>query len=606
MTNSSKPTARLRAFSRFLPLLPLVFFLVLTGLYLSPGTEALLEGRTDTVLSDDTDPSPLPYTYETLRRIFDHRPADFFFGAVVSDRGSPSGASALWIPWSEKWTVLAASFFIPYEQISTFFVYILLVANALAMYALCRYQAWSRNIALALAMAWAFNPYTLARAKVHMALAGTFHLPLIFLGLLLIVKGRDGRSLVFAALCFLAATTTAHYLIITAAFVSPFYFLYLGIQRDRLPWARLIGRTLLATLPAVLFLLFCLKFPVPPHAQLSLEKTRPQSLLDVPEGTLHPFLTRFAVRPSDYLTGNVAFGELDLNPLRGQLNSWTLSHLGESFAHERAAGIRWLFLTIVGCLPYLFYRRSLTAAEGPILFFTGFAAFGFWLSLAPGALGIPGPSEWLYGLIKNIRVPSRANILVQFSFLMMAGLVLNEIKLRRFARWLLIPGLLPALVIIELPPLLQAMPMAPIRPRYESLARENGSCGIGLHFPVTNFDFFEVHHYHFIQRMRGSDCIILNNDQTRAPELALLNRFPLVPDFLKALNDPLDGPKIAASLESLVRCIPLNWIAFDPATSPAWRESFCQRLNWKLNSELVCIGPSLDAPLTNQPSECLK
>jgi hypothetical protein len=291
-----------------------------------------------------------------------------------------------------------------------------------------------------------------------------------------------------------------------------------------------------------------------------------------------------------------------------------LSHLGTGNAsenapgnpHEHAAGIRWLFWALLLTVPWLLFKGWLRQSRRQVFFFFVFGAFCFWLSLAPQALGFAGPSEWLYHLVKAIRVPSRASILVHFSVLMIAGLILNELRTRGFGRWLLFPGVLPVLVLLELPPLLQAMPMAPVRPRFESLARENGSCGPGLHFPISNFDYLEVHHYHFIQRMRGNDCIILNNDQTRASELALLNRFPYLPQFFTALNDPIEGPKISASLETLVRCVPLKWIAFDPATSPAWREDFCKRLNWKLNADLICAGSSLEGPLNQKPEECLK
>ena len=591
-----------------------VVFLTLSFLYLYPGTQALIERRTDVVLSDDTDLTTLPYANETLIQIFHERPTDLLFGAVFVDRGSPSCGAASWVTWGERWTTIAFSKLIPIEQLSTVFIYLLLASNGVVMYAFCRTIGWSRSLSYALAIAWAFCAYTLARSRVHTALAGTYHLPLIFLGLNLISRGKTWRSVIGAAFCFLLSTTTAHYLIITAAFLSPFYLVYLGIKREKGSWIRLALRTSGAVFPSVLFLIFCLKFPVPPRVQLSPDKLRPQ-LAQAPAGELHPFLTRFASRPIDYLTGDVANGALDTNPIRQQLNESVLSQLGDGIAHERAAGIRWIFLLILGLCPLLLFKVRSRNLNCEVAFFTVLGVFALWLSLSPTFFGIPGPSLWLHNLVEQIRVPSRANIFVHFAVLMIAGAVLHTLahrfsfknkKLLRLQKFVLLPGVLPALVIFELPPLLQKLPLAPIRPRMESLARERGSCGPGLHFPVTNFDYFEVHHYHFIQQMRGSDCVILNNDQTRGPELAMLNRFPYHPQFFKALNDPIEGPRIADQLEKFARCVPLTWIAFDAATSPAWREDLCRRLGWRLHTDLACTADSLASPLKNSAEECLK
>src|SRR5262249_8595216 len=161
--------------------------------------------------SDGTDPASLPYAYDMLLQTWEKNPSRFLYGAVYSEQGDPERGSAYWLPWNERWTLVLTSYFLNLEQIPTAFSALLLLLNALIMYALARFVSWPRTVASGIAMAWAFCAYTRARAKVHMALVGYYHLPAIFLSLLLVARGRSKRSLTLAAAGFLLSGTVAHF-----------------------------------------------------------------------------------------------------------------------------------------------------------------------------------------------------------------------------------------------------------------------------------------------------------------------------------------------------------------------------------------------------------
>ena len=80
------------------PLGVVALFSLLAMAYVYPGGTAMLEGRTDIVMSDGTDPSTLPYQYSLLRSISRTKPTHLLYGAVpAATLGAPEGF-ALWIP----------------------------------------------------------------------------------------------------------------------------------------------------------------------------------------------------------------------------------------------------------------------------------------------------------------------------------------------------------------------------------------------------------------------------------------------------------------------------------------------------------------------------
>ena len=569
----------------------------MTYAYLYPGSELLRTGSVTRVMSDDSDPASLPHAYGSLIRAFDRDWTALLYGAVAIDQGHPRHDSVTWISWVERWVVVAVAPFVPLEQISTAVVFVLLLLTALSFRALARAWGCGEPVALALGAAWAFCPFERARAKVHMGMVGTYHLPLIFLGLHLVARGRDRRSLGWAALCFWAACTTLQYLIITAAALTPLYLVYLYLAGGRRPFVKVLGRAAVAALPAVLFLGWSLKFPVPADANVAADQVFPTSG-DVVGAGVHPFLTWYAARPLDYLGSDIALtwpaGEW-LWP-RAKINARTLADLGPAGnTHERTNGIRWLLILIAGLTVWRARGRARRAAW----FFVAFGAACFWLSLGPDS-PVPGfgLSGWLWRVVHAVRVPSRAGIGVHFAVLALVARGLRGPGRTRGRR--LLAAMLPALVILEYPPFATPMPFAPVRPPYEHL-NHAGQCATGLLFPYVDDQVFMIIYYHFKQRLRGTGCDFVNALTEPAALANLRGRFPTSVDYVNALER---NPSAEDEIVKLARCVPLGWIAFDEVTPAATRARTCAKLGWQLNANLTCVDPGPVVPMQRTPDVC--
>ena len=574
------------------PVLAAVAFFILTYGYLYPGSKLLFEGNPSQVMSDDTDPVTTPFYYAALIRAYAERPADLLYGAVVLDRGHPTHGLATWVSWFERWFVVFANPWMPVEQISTAFVFCILMMTALGMYAWARALRWPEPVAIAAAIAWAFNPYTRLRAQVHFALAGLYHLPLIFLGLELIARRRGYRSLVIAAGCFLLACTTFSYLIVVAAALTPFYFAYL-YARGTSGFRVGAGRLIVAGLPAVLFLLWNVARPIPPSAGLTRAEAFPKTGEVTGDEAYHGFLKLHAARPLDYLGSDVGLPGPSPEwvwPKRW-INAHTLDSIGGGHPNERSNGIRWVFILIAAV--------ALLRARGPerrvIWMFAAFAFFCFWLSLPPNRpFTGAGPSGWLWKLVPQVRVPSRAGIGVHFGILAMVGFFTSA----RRAGWgrLLILAL-PVLAVLEYPPFTGNISVAAIRPALTHLAR-GGHCGTGILYPPSiNEEFEAQRYYYFQQRLRGMDCHFLNALGEPAPAADLRRRFPRRP-----VGDDADADE--DQVIRLARCLPLDWIVFDELVTEARRTSICTKLGWSSVDRFSCVNPALPAGTTRPPQTC--
>lgn len=580
----------------------LLVFVGLTYAYLYPGSRALVEGRHDIVLSDDTDMAPLPQMYANILSTWKAHPSWLFYGTVYSENVNPQTGTNYWMSWNERWLTVWLSPFIPLEQLSTGIAFVILILNALLFLMMARYFRWPWPLAFGLAIAFAFCPFVRARAKVHMDMAAIYHLPAIFLALGLIVRGRSCRSLAAAAALLLLACSVIHYFLVTSIFLSPFFLAYLFVNRTASPHdvKSRFWRLGLASLPAFLFLLFNYTHMLPSSARMSAKQAVPHS---VPTNMgLHPFLSVYAAHPIDYLGGDIALhnSATDWNPLREKINEQILTHLGHGNSHERTNGIRWSLL-VLALVALIVGRRRLE----PWYFFI-FGLFCFCLSLSPQSLGY-GPSAWLYDLVPQIRVPSRAGICVHFAVLMLVGFWLTEVwnkkSSRRWGRWAIC--LLPLLMVAEDPPLVQGMPMSPVRPAFAELQPSAGPCGVGLYVPFVNDDVMPAIYYHFQQRLRGSDCTYLNAFNGFSPEAsALLRVLPPTPEFIHDITRNLI---VKDQLLHLARCTPLSWMVFDESLPQDWAERTCHDLGWHVatSDPRLCLSPLKGAPMVNSPSQCL-
>jgi hypothetical protein len=194
---------------------------------------------------------------------------------------------------------------------------------------------------------------------------------------------------------------------------------------------------------------------------------------------------------------------------------------------------------------------------------------------------------------------------------MVAGFALSDLinskYLSQHPRWrklLLFPGIFVGLITLDGYPL-QEVPMAAVQPAYSDLRRELGPCGAGMAFPFYSPFVNEASSYVFTQRMRGSDCAVLNLAANTNRIAFLTKKFPPDLAFLNSLQTASGGEKVAFDLERIARCVPLTWIVFDHAVSPTWAGKFCDRLGWKMTAEFVCIAPDRTRQLVNYPEKCL-
>ncbi len=586
----------------------LLLGLLVTGgyFYLFPGSLALLEGRTDVVMSDGTDSMSQSFGYDMLKDLWQNNPSRFFYGAIYYDGADPEKGTALWYPLSDRWLGLLASYVFPVEQVSTAYVYALIVLNGLCMFLLCSYLGWARAVGFALSFAWAVNCYVRARAKVHTAMVGIYHLPLIFLGVLLVVRGRSWRSLLAAMVALLLAGTTAHYYLVTCVFMSPLFVIFALVQPGvRARWKKVLLRFTLAVLPLIGLLAANFYFVVPPYAKITSEESKSYG---VGEADVSIFQMVYAARPIDYLGGDIALqnAQSEINPLRALVNRHILANLGDGGnPHERTNGIRWTILILsLAAFGFLISGRiQERVTRNNLIFFLFFGFFGFWLSLAPDvpAVGF-SPSYWLYHLFPKIRVPARAGIMVHFGLLMVTGFFLAEPSLRRWKKVLVFPGVLFLLLLADYPPL-EEMPMAKVAPAYSALHRSHGPCGVGMIFPFVSASLtWKLGMYYTVQRMRGSDCPSLNAWGDSAKIVRLEAIFPPTSEFIKTLSS---SSLTADTVERLVRCTPLNWLVFLDGTPVDWAGALCQRLGWSFSSDLVCVAPVRNKKLERQPDQCL-
>lgn len=583
-------------------LLTILFLASLGYLYLYPGSQALIEARTDTVMSDGTDPTTLPYMYDRVVRIWKQHPTDLLFGAVYHREGDGDRGVAYWIPQSERWLVVLYSYLFPLEQISTALVWTFLILNGLAMFLLGRYLGWNPWLSYGLSLAWAFNCYTRARAKVHMALAGIFHLPLVFLGLFLIVRGKSYRSTLGAAACFFIAATAAHYYLVTLVFLSPLFLVFvIGQPGFKKAWRTWLKRLTFALLPAIFLLAFNRFVPVPPDAQITSDQSMNNEWLQSED--MSPFLRIFHARIVDYFGGDISLGGRgDINPLREMVNDHILANLGQSNSHERTNGIRWvIWIAYLSVLGFVFFARKQrqTDVNRNILFFLVFGVFTLWMSLGPEApTPALSPAYWLYSFDHHVRVANRAAIGFHFSVLMIVGLGLNQ---ARFAKKIWFFPLFLTLVFVDYFPV-QRMPMASVHPRYAELQREKGECGTGMLFPYVNQWNTSLEYYVFLQKMRGSDCSIINSIGSKTKAVSLINKFPPSAEYLMNVQRI---PGLVEGLVQFTNCLPLSWLVFHEATPRGFAIDVCRQLGWQLHDDMTCVGPERKREMQNALNKCL-
>lgn len=586
----------------------LIAYFFITYVYIFPGARWMFDGRKDIAMSDGTDPAASPMQYTVLINNLRENPLSFFYGAVPTVQYNYPEGMAVWFPWAEKAIIAVTHPFFALEQLYTWNAFVMIFLTALSFYFLGRYLGWSRNLSFAGSIAFAFTAYARARAKVHNTLAGLFHLPLIFLALEILIRRRDKKAIWMSAGLFVLASTVAQYYIILTAFFAPFLLWYFFSHPTVVSnWKHEAKRLTLSVIPAALFIMSTLLFSVPAEMK---EKAVVAPKTGDSESWPHPFLSRFAAHPIDFVTGDVAIGPSDLNSVRGWLTRNVQKKLGDSNPHERTNGIRWLILVAAALAFYWALKKKQelppeTQKRIFILISMGF--FAMLVSFSPMWFDLPlGPSGWIHAVVSQFRVPSRAGVIVNFCFVLAAGIFLHwflttkEFKLKK---WLIVPGVLPFLMLLDFPPLMNLMPTARILPAYQSLQNRK-ECGVGVHFPYVSNSWGLSEFYYFLQRLRGTNCQVLNANATSDRDLFLLNKIPLHPQFFSGITS--DNPQLKSQIVKLFECIGLDWIVFDQRVPASWRQSVCQRLGYTLTEETLCLSPQPKKGIMRLPEQCLK
>ena len=571
---------------------------------------ALLQNKIDTVMSDGTDIVGSPYLVSSIINLFKTMPSQLFFGSVNIPQVSAPDGYSLWWPAMERILIIFSSFFIVPEQISSAIVILSMVFNGIATYALGKILEINKFISFGMGFSWAFNAYVRARAKVHSDMVGIYHLPLIFLGLYLVFKRDDKKSLIIAAFCIFIAALVPFYYVVTLAFLSPLllYFSYLLVD-NKPSFFKSIKRLPLALLPAFVWLTFSVTHPTPSiykNNNSSFPKTG-----EVPQGySYHPYLDIFSSHPIDFFTGDVGIGTLDINPFRQYLNEYVYEHGEGSNPHERTNGIRWSLwiLSTAAFISFMFKNKFIWNENDKKLvkYFLLFGMFCFVLSMSPfKSLFELSPSYWLSKFVSQIRVPNRAGVGVHFSTILISGIFLKNIianiKSTKKIKW--INFLFPIILLLDFPPLYLMMPMAPILPKYEELYNAGSECSYGMQFPYSSTQIASADLNYFMQRMRGTSCLIVNATKASASDQYLASSLGLTSSFITELESG-DFRKLS-KLKYFVKCVPLSWIVIHEAVSLKTKEKICSQLGWTLKAQGICRAENLNQPIQSIPDNCI-
>ncbi len=561
-------------------------FIFLSFIYIHPGEIPFIHQSKTQMLSSGVDPEVLPGLYQFYLDTFKENPMNLFWGSVNHPYMDAPEGLLLWNPLIERIQVLIYSLFVNVEQIPTAIVITSLFLNALVMYLFSRKLGIDKLISWGMGIAWAFNPYTRAMAKVFIGLTATYHLPMIFLGLLLILRD-DKNSKIKATFLFLIVASMTHYYVVALAMMIPLIIGFLVVSHERFfSFKDTLKKVLFCSLPGLFWILFSLIFP---H-DLNLKKNiSPFPQTGETTAKHHPYLDQFAAYPMDYLAGDIGMGIRDINPLRQKISKEIIElNYPSGHTHDRAVGIRWTILLIsILVLWSLFsrskcfwpkYDRSLT------IFFFIFGIVSFWFALPPDLpFESAGGSYWIHQVVSQIRIPSRAGIGVHFALLLMTGLFLKNFISPKYK--LLISTTFVLLLLLELPPLYQDMPLTFIKEPYPKLSNLS-DCGLGMRFPYVSLKYEDLRYLRFIQKMRGSKCGIINSSIPSQLDKMLYKKFKK--SHISIKNGSKD--KLLNNLKSFVQCVPLSWLVIESPIKTNEAVKICTSLNWDWFGDGVCIN----------------
>lgn len=567
--------------------------------YLLPASTELLRGNAQVMVGDGGDSLTDPWQYRLVLDVFRAHPQDLLFGAgMYSDQMNAPEGAVHFMPWIQRILVLLYAPIMQPDLMPTAMAWGLMVLSGLCFHVYGRVVGWPRAVAFALALAWAFCPFTRSRATVHLGFVGTYWVPALFTALHVLARPPGTLSLrratVLAAGLMVFALFAAHYFVVIAVVMTPlfllYYFLVLPSGASR---ASAAARIAVAAAPAAAFLLFSLSFPAPSYATRALKDvttTRSDNDYMLKVGGAHP---------TDYLTGDVKLGDRDLIPLRQRMMQRTREEVIDN-RHERANGIRW---TVLACSVLLAVglvsprlRRRFSREQrilGGFAFVLGVTAF--LLALSPQGLRVYdqdlGPVQLVTRIMPRFRVPNRSAILVHFAALLAAGVLLSRVMRRRLAApgpvAALLGAALSAVVLLDYPPRFGVFVAAVVPQRADLEAAAHGApCGAGITVPYVTWGFHDEDYYAVYASLRGTSCQILHAAYNTAEDLTLRT----------ALGKPSYSEADRLHAERLARCGGASWVMFRKEAPPDLRRAFCAEMGWSFVADDVCRAPASTPP----------
>lgn len=579
--------------------------------YLAPASDMMWAGDRTHLMSNGGDATVLPFAYDVIRSAGHQSLRNLLYGSIYNPRIGPPNGSGMWVPWIERWIVVILGGVVPLEAMPTAIVWILMVLAGLSFYAFARVEAWPRLLAFALALAYAFNAYTRARAVVHAGLVAIYCLPLIFVALRWIKRDPKPKRLAVAAALLVFSMWTAHYYLLMLVAISPL-FIWFQLREDevtpepvqkRARLARLLALTLAAA-PAIAFLAWNYLKPLAPGTPRTRTAIPPTDVADL-------YMRWYAATPVDYVAHDLALGADDLIPLRHLANERILAAGWDGGnVWEHANGIRWsilvpfLLLMVAMCVPVC--RRWLRASvRDPnwrkLSYWSVFAALMFWCSLAPQSLRVYdhdiGASAWVHALFPEFRVPSRFGPFFHFGVLALVGTYVAAHWERYFGhaapRWRrALPCVLPLIMVLDYSPLQPVAIDRTYPPRFDLVSAGAGRCGVGIHFPYSAGagTAEELEWYRAMQQMRETGC--RNLQQPFANEFHKHLYYGIgTPAFNNANQSSSAKRSLIDRFVRFARCARLDWVLFRERVPEQWRSELCRQLKWKRVAPDACSSP---------------
>lgn len=492
-----------------------------------------------------------------------------------------------------QWSQVPGLAWIPAEHMTLIVVFFLLNLTAYVVYRLAREVGGERSIAILAVGFFLMAPLVRARTVYSPEILGLIEVPAFLLFFKDWVQATKidfaflrSRAWLILLLLFLSNWTWGPLLVACElAILSAVFFFSESVPPPpghfgRSTWGRtLVAIAGLSGVGLVQYLLnflgFAGLFRFPGERQVLGSLTLPASLADWGRP-----------RWQDFFTGEAPLGLNEIWTVKAEALRWVETAAVLPPLQYRAHGLPWGLFGLLGILllAVIWFARAgrnfdlhpvgMNRAAQLEKQIWGAAVMVLVLILTLAVTPLDRQSQLMHSLDVAILL-----VLLFAVISLMAWLKLRQTKART---WLIL-GLL--LLAIEFPPGRIQTPVHVLLPPYRSLWIEN--CGRGMRFPYVTETLGEVDYAHFLERMRGTHCQILNQSSEDVEERNRIEQFGITSPNLDRL---FTGD--AVWIDQFVQYVKqqkLHWVVFDPRLTTQWQNETCQKLNGTFSEEGVCF-----------------